>query len=150
MAVTDSLTIINHIAERLRLIRKDNSYLSDVKRVDCEATEVVHHHYPFLYVNEVSDQYVTQICKTLYEKILEINIEGFVQDRRVNSAEKLPILGSTLQKLKKDVQKCILTDDWFNTTDRKLKMVENVIEDRFSPPDANFSCKIFIVYFAKD
>jgi hypothetical protein len=163
MATTTNLEILQHLEAQLSTIAATSTATSSlyatatasaynftVQSVDREYIERSYDQFPFIYINDVDDQYVKRICKNLYQKVLEVMIVGLVcDDRTVTTA---PQLGTTLQKFKNDVQVALSpdVDPFFNTSDIELQLINIETEDQYVPPNATFVCIAHIQYFSEN
>ncbi|MDD4292233.1 MAG: hypothetical protein PHX51_08395 [Clostridia bacterium] len=149
MALIDSLTILKHIETRLLTIKVVNGYNNDVQEVIREQRDRSNYNYPFIFVNDIKDAYLTKICKNLNKKGLRVQIIGEIYDDRRSVDDSLPQLGELLQKFKEDVTKCLTdtADVFFNATDCVLQMIEVDTLEGYVPPNARFICEAIIVHF---
>lgn len=150
MAIKTGLEILTHLKTELEKITVANGYNNDVKSVDREYRQRSYDEYPFIFINDIDSKYLKRICKDLYKKALVVQIAGFVYDDRANTDNTLPELGTTLQKFKQDVTKCLGADTYFNTSDIELTIIEVYTKGLYRPPQASFVCNVLITHFEAD
>ena len=145
MALNTVMNIIDHLAVQLTSITNANGYVNTVQYVDKEYRERSIDNYPFLFINDITEQYIRRICKDLYKKSVLIDIVGFVYDDAPGIDN--PNLGTMLRTFKDDVLTCLRDDVFFNSTDVKLNIIEVVTEDNYVPPNASFLCRIAVTCY---
>lgn len=147
MALIDSLTLLKHIESRLMTITTASGYTHSIVKAYREQRDVSNYDYPFVFINDIKDAYLTRICKNLYRKALHVQIVGEMFDDRRSTDDSLPQLGELLQTFKEDVTKCLASDTYFNSTDCILVMKEIDTLDGYVPPNARFIAEVIVIHY---
>jgi hypothetical protein len=143
--ITSDLSILQHLENRLNIIKVANGYNNNIAGVDREYVERSYDNYPFFFINDVDDKYLLRICKDLYQKGLVIQIIGFVYSDRTASTE--PQLGTKLQLLKDDLRTCFARDTFFNASYAQLDIIEIETDSSYVPPQASFVCNLLVIHY---
>ena len=147
MATSRPIEIIENLRQRLEIIKTDNGYNTNVKFVDKEYREESYHQYPFIWVNDIKDEYVSHICKNLFKKVLILHIVGFVKSEATEQLRSK--LGTEVQRFKEDVLKAINTATMFNSTDLQVQIIDTTTDNTYVPPQGLFVTTIAIQYYSE-